>query len=141
MRLMKTIFASSPHCSVFRCQAFTAIDLLLKNKYVMVGVGWGMTATSFILNLSRKTPLFSVQLRIFFLFARVFQEKKKIRIFFSCLSVTQKLSRCVWVLIRCAQPILLFAMKRTKGISDFFFVSFQVLCPPHPAKKYNLSRT
>lgn len=79
---MKTIFASSPHCSVFRCQAFTAIDLLLKNKYVMVGVGWGMTATSFILNLSRKTPLFSVQLRNFFLFARVFFKKKKDKNFF-----------------------------------------------------------
>ena len=33
MCLMKTILASSPHCSVFRCQALAAIDLLLKNKY------------------------------------------------------------------------------------------------------------
>lgn len=34
---MKTIFTSSSHCSAFRCQAFTAIDLLLKNKYVAGG--------------------------------------------------------------------------------------------------------
>ncbi len=31
---MKTISASSPHCSIFRCQASGACDLLLKNKYV-----------------------------------------------------------------------------------------------------------
>lgn len=31
---MKTISSSSPHCSIFRCQASRARDLLLKNKYV-----------------------------------------------------------------------------------------------------------
>lgn len=31
---MKTISTSSPHCSIFRCQASGACDLLLKNKYV-----------------------------------------------------------------------------------------------------------
>lgn len=31
---MKTISASSPHCSIFRWQASGACDLLLKNKYV-----------------------------------------------------------------------------------------------------------
>lgn len=31
---MKTISSSSPHCSIFRCQASGGCDLLLKNKYV-----------------------------------------------------------------------------------------------------------
>lgn len=40
--------------------------------------------------------------------------------FFSWVSVMQKLSRCVWVLIRCGEPILLFCSEEgTKGISDF----------------------
>lgn len=61
-----------------------------------------MTATSFILNLSRNTPLFSAEVWISFLFFVLFSKD------FSGVSVMQKLSRCVWVLIRCGKPILLF---------------------------------
>lgn len=50
-----------------------------------------MTATSFILNLSKRTPLFSAEVwnSFVFLILKRFQ-----------MSVMQKLSRCVWVLIR-----------------------------------------
>lgn len=55
-----------------------------------------MTATSFILNLSKRMPLFSAEVwnSFVFLILKRFQ-----------LSVMQKLSRCVWVLIRCCTPI------------------------------------
>lgn len=85
--------------------------------------------------IKKNASLFSPIEDFFSFFLCVFQEKKKIRIFFSCLSVTHKLSRCVWVLIRCAQPILLFAMKRTKGISDFFFRFFSGAVPPSSCQK------
>lgn len=132
MRLMKTIFASSPHCSVFRCQAFTAIDLLLKNKYVTVegGVcvwkrqrgGVGGNCHVFYLKFITKTALFSVRLRVFFYFyffyfAPVLFFLGSWEFFknnFSCSNVMQKLSRCIWVLIRCAEPILLFCYEENK---------------------------
>lgn len=49
---MKTIFTSSSHCSAFRCQAFTAIDLLLKNKYVTGGNDCHLFHLKFIKNSS-----------------------------------------------------------------------------------------
>lgn len=99
MCLMKTIFASSPHCSVFRCQAFTAIDLLLKNKYVM---GENDCHVFYLKFIKKNASLFSWSVDFFFFFFVLFSKD------FSGVSVMQKLSRCVWVLIRCGKPILLF---------------------------------
>lgn len=108
---MKTIFASSPHCSVFRCQAFTAIDLLLKNKYVTGENDCHVFYLTFI----KKNASLSLRLKCGFFFFFVILKR-----FFSWVSVMQKLSRCVWVLIRCGEPILLFCSEEgTKGISDF----------------------
>lgn len=65
-----------------------------------------MTATSFILNLSSKMPLFSWSVGFFLFLGKDF----------SWVSVMQELSRCVWVLIRCGEPVLLFACEQgTKG--------------------------
>lgn len=99
--------------------------------------GRGKTATSFILNLSRKTPLLLVQLRriFFFFFLHVSYLKKKHFFFFSsCLS---NLSRCVRVLIRYAQPILLFCHEENKRQFRFSFFFLFRCCDPAPAKKIN----
>lgn len=109
---MKTIFASSPHCSVFRCQAFTAIDLLLKNKYV---TGENDCHVFYLKFIKKNASLFSWSEDFFSPFLVCYSKK-----IFSWVSVMQKLSRCVWVLIRCGKPIftvlLLTGNKRKFGI-------------------------
>lgn len=66
----------------------------------------------FILNLSRKTPLFRWSEDISF---SSFYSKD-----FSWASVKQKLSRCVGVLIKCGKPIFLFCCERgTKATRHF----------------------
>lgn len=107
---MKTIFTSSSHCSAFRCQAFTAIDLLLKNKYVTGGNDCHLFHLKFIKKSSFFSPL---EMQI-----SSFCAKRD----FSCVSVTPELLRCVWVLIRRVEANFAPAVKkkkkkkRTKGI-------------------------